>query len=313
MIGKIGATSPIIQAAQHGQNRNAIANEDPRSQGQVAKELSHAKQVAATEQSSHPQSSFTRQENPNQSTDTYQKPVPKETGSAEASIDPSKQSDPSTDAAVATHAKSTDDGSVNKEKTQTSNGRELDTQQIQQVQELKTRDREVRQHEQAHLAAAGQHAKGGPSFTFQQGPDGKRYAVGGEVQIDTSPVANDPQATIQKAQQIQAAASAPAEPSSQDRKVAAQAAQMASQARVELAQQVIEERKQTTQAKEQKTEDTKSTPREPVTNEGAGNSNTTVEKTKSHSSHAQQQAAVAYDNTQHNSANSRSNSVNITV
>jgi len=106
-----------------------------------------------------------------------------------------------------------------------------------QVDELKTRDREVRTHEQAHLAAAGPYAKGGPSFEYQQGPDGARYAIGGEVQIDTAPVSGDPEATLQKARVIRAAASAPAEPSGQDRAVAAQASQMEATARAELAQQ----------------------------------------------------------------------------
>ena len=44
-------------------------------------------------------------------------------------------------------------------------------------------DREERQHEQAHLSAAGGHARGGPSYQYETGPDGKRYAVGGEVSI----------------------------------------------------------------------------------------------------------------------------------
>ena len=89
------------------------------------------------------------------------------------------------------------------------------------VEQLKARDREVRAHEQAHLNAAGSVALGGPSFSFQTGPDGRRYAVGGEVAIDTSPVAGNPQATIAKAKQIQRAALAPAEPSAPDRQVAA--------------------------------------------------------------------------------------------
>jgi len=118
----------------------------------------------------------------------------------------------------------------------------LTEEQIQQLEELKARDQEVKMHEAAHLAAAGQHAKGGPTYDYQQGPDGKRYAVGGEVQIDTSKVPNDPEATIQKARQIRAAAMAPAEPSSQDRQVAAQAVQMESQARAELQKQQLEER-----------------------------------------------------------------------
>jgi len=104
-----------------------------------------------------------------------------------------------------------------------------------QVRELSERDREVRAHEQAHAAAAGGLAKGGPSFTYKRGPDGKQYAVGGEVQIDTSSVADDPQASIQKAQRIRSAALAPAQPSAQDRSVAAQAAKMEAEARSELA------------------------------------------------------------------------------
>lgn len=114
---------------------------------------------------------------------------------------------------------------------------ELTLEEHKQVEELKKRDQEVRLHEQAHLAAAGAHARGGPSFTYQKGPDGKMYAVGGEVPIDLSPVANDPQATIQKAAAIQRAALAPAEPSGPDRQVAAKAAALATKARQELTQQ----------------------------------------------------------------------------
>ena len=102
------------------------------------------------------------------------------------------------------------------------------------VAELAQTDRQVRAHEQAHLAAAGGLARG-VSFSFTTGPDGKQYAVGGEVSIDTSPVSGDPQATIQKAQQIRAAAGAPANPSGQDRAVAVQAAAMEAAARQELA------------------------------------------------------------------------------
>lgn len=116
-------------------------------------------------------------------------------------------------------------------------GSDLTEEEQEQVSELKSRDREVRSHEQAHLAAAGAYATGGPSYEYQQGPDGRRYAVGGEVGIDTSPVSGDPEATIQKAQQIRAAALAPASPSGQDQQVAAAATQMESQARAELSKQ----------------------------------------------------------------------------
>ncbi len=66
------------------------------------------------------------------------------------------------------------------------------------------------------------------------GPDGKRYAVGGHVKIEISEVPNNPEATIRKAQQIKTAALAPAEPSAQDQKIAAQASQMEAKARQEL-------------------------------------------------------------------------------
>ena len=66
------------------------------------------------------------------------------------------------------------------------------------------------------------------------GPDGRRYAVGGSVSIDTAPVKGDPEATIRKAQQIKAAASAPSDPSGQDRRVAAQADALRQQAEAEL-------------------------------------------------------------------------------
>lgn len=104
------------------------------------------------------------------------------------------------------------------------------------VEELKARDREVRAHEQAHMAAAGGHALGGPSYSYQTGPDGKRYAIGGEVKIDTSPVRDDPRATIAKAQAIRAAALAPADPSGADRAVAAAASKMEADAQRELAE-----------------------------------------------------------------------------
>lgn len=112
-------------------------------------------------------------------------------------------------------------------------GQRLDEAQLKELRELKARDREVRAHEQAHQAVGGQYA-GSVSFTFQRGPDGNQYAVGGEVSIDLSPVQGDPQATIEKMRTVRAAAMAPAEPSSQDRAVAAQAMQLMLQAQMEM-------------------------------------------------------------------------------
>jgi hypothetical protein len=109
--------------------------------------------------------------------------------------------------------------------------------QQKEIAELKETDRKVRAHEMAHLAAAGGLVRGGMSFSYKTGPDGVRYAVGGEVSIDTSPVADDPQATVRKAERIRRAALAPADPSPQDRKVATQADAMMRQAQMEEMQQ----------------------------------------------------------------------------
>jgi hypothetical protein len=113
---------------------------------------------------------------------------------------------------------------------------ERSPEEAQQTRQLKARDREVRMHEQAHLAAGGKYAQGGADFRFQRGPDGQLYAVGGEVQLDASKVPGDPEATLEKAETLARAALAPAEPSAQDLRVAAQARTMAAEARAELRQ-----------------------------------------------------------------------------
>ena len=108
------------------------------------------------------------------------------------------------------------------------------------VAELSARDREVRTHEQQHQSVGGQYA-GAASFSYQTGPDGVKYAVGGEVSIDISAVPNDPQATIDKMRTVKNAALAPAEPSAQDRSVASSANRMIMQAQADLAAQRAEE------------------------------------------------------------------------
>ena len=105
-----------------------------------------------------------------------------------------------------------------------------------EVRDLEQRDREVRAHEQAHASAGGPHT-GAPQYKLERGPDGQMYAVSGHVDVDTSKVSGDPAATIEKMSIVQRAALAPAEPSSQDRAVAAQAARTEAEARVELARE----------------------------------------------------------------------------
>ena len=104
---------------------------------------------------------------------------------------------------------------------------------LKEVRELKARDREVRTHEAAHIAAGSSVVRGGARLQYVRGPDGVLYATGGEVSIDTTK-ASTPEATLAKAETIRRAALAPAKPSAQDRSVAADAARMAMQARQEI-------------------------------------------------------------------------------
>jgi hypothetical protein len=115
----------------------------------------------------------------------------------------------------------------------------LSVEERRQVDLLQVTDRKVRAHELAHMAA-GAGLTGAASFTYQLGPDNQRYAVAGEVSIDISS-GGDPKETISRALQIRAAALAPADPSSQDRMVAALASKMENSARLELTNQAGEE------------------------------------------------------------------------
>lgn len=114
------------------------------------------------------------------------------------------------------------------------NGEQLDSQEIALLEQLKNADQSVRRHEAAHVAAGGSYVTKGASFSYATGPDGNRYAVAGEVSIDTSKE-REPQATLAKMRTVQRAALAPIDPSPQDRAVAAMAAQMASEAMLEIA------------------------------------------------------------------------------
>lgn len=103
-----------------------------------------------------------------------------------------------------------------------------------EIAELTKRDVEVKTHEQAHAAVGGSLAQS-PTYEYEKGPDGRRYAVDGEVSIDMSTVAGDPQATLTKMQKVYAAAMAPVQPSLADIRVAAQALQNISEAKQALA------------------------------------------------------------------------------
>lgn len=123
------------------------------------------------------------------------------------------------------------------------------------IDQLAARDREVRAHEQAHKTAGGALA-GAASYQYERGPDGVSYAVAGEVPIKLSSGSGDPEKDLAVARQVQQAALAPAEPSVQDRQVAAQAAQLEQQALQDIAelerQEAELERQQVELEREQK-------------------------------------------------------------
>ena len=54
------------------------------------------------------------------------------------------------------------------------NGQGLTEAEQEQVMALKRRDRQVKNHEQAHLSAGAGHIVQGAQYTFQQGPNGVR-------------------------------------------------------------------------------------------------------------------------------------------
>lgn len=153
---------------------------------------------------------------------TYEKPVPQSVQQLNTQNDAAKDNG--------------QDASAGKENAEDKQQQQAEQQQLT---ELKQRDAEVRAHEQAHASLGGQYASP-PQYEYERGPDGRRYAVGGEVSIDISE-ASTPEETIRKAQQVKAAALAPAEPSAQDLRVATEATQITLEARTEIASAKAEE------------------------------------------------------------------------
>lgn len=114
---------------------------------------------------------------------------------------------------------------------------ELNEDEKRVVLELQSRDAEVRAHEAAHQSGGA--ATGGASYTYQKGPDGRMYAIGGEVSISYGE-GSTPQETIANAQAVIASALAPADPSAQDLAVASSAMVMMIKAQQQLAQEAQE-------------------------------------------------------------------------
>ena len=96
------------------------------------------------------------------------------------------------------------------------------------VARLQQRDQQVRQEEKAHAAVAGDLA--GPiNYSYQRGPDGRQYAVGGSVSVQASSKSGDPEEAKRLSVRMAAAANAATNPSMQDYATARQAYAFGSQ------------------------------------------------------------------------------------
>ena len=111
---------------------------------------------------------------------------------------------------------------------------ELSEDEKRLVLDLQSRDAEVKAHESAHQSGGA--STGAATFSYQQGPDGKMYAIGGEVSISVKS-GSTPQETIANARAVMSAALAPADPSGQDQAVASSAAMMIAKAEQQIAKE----------------------------------------------------------------------------
>ena len=121
-----------------------------------------------------------------------------------------------------------------------SQANELSKDEERLVKDLASRDSEVKAHEAAHQSAGGG-MTGAASYSYQQGPDGKMYAIGGEVSI-SSPKGSTPEETIKNARQVVASAMAAGSPSPQHFAVASSARVMEIQAQQQKTKELQEQR-----------------------------------------------------------------------
>lgn len=245
------ATEPVITTATDitdtsaAQSYRAITGEDPSTSGQARQ--------ATAQQGAEPDAT----------------PQSTEPVAAEPEVGTTNQAEGETKESQSNSAQQRDKGI---------DGEELTEEEQAEVEDMKDRDAEVRTHENAHKSAGGQYAAA-PSYTYETGPDGKRYITDGEVSIDIGEE-SDPQDTITKMQVVKRAALAPAQPSAQDRQVYAEASQKEAQARQELNEQKQEEAQGSSESKAQSgTTGTQGTNPEPG-NQAAPNGTNAAEGTR---------------------------------
>lgn len=108
------------------------------------------------------------------------------------------------------------------------------------IARLKAAAQQALRNRAAQMAAGGAVVSNGATYAYSIGPDGQLYATGVTLSYDTTPVTDNPQATIQKMQRVRAAALASSTPTAADYAAAATATQVEMDARLELVRQMAE-------------------------------------------------------------------------
>lgn len=134
--------------------------------------------------------------------------------------------------------KKLDESSKKEQAEKSGSPKELSQDEKRLVGDLQARDLEVRAHEAAHQSGGA--STGGASYTYQQGPDGKMYAIGGEVSVSMGG-GSTPDEIIRNAQAVISSAMAPANPSGQDFSVASSARVMMMKAQQQKTKELQEE------------------------------------------------------------------------
>ncbi|MGN1393711.1 MAG: putative metalloprotease CJM1_0395 family protein [Succinivibrionaceae bacterium] len=183
---------------------------------------------------------------------------------------------------------------------------ELTEEERQKVQELKNREQEVRTHENQHKAVGGQYAQA-PSYTYENGPDGKKYIVDGEVQISISEE-KTPKQTIEKMKQVHKAALAPAQPSGADKSVASQAQQIMNKAQQELNRENQQTNKSENNEDSDKKDQKSTQNQENISRSIAHQNNVATEPTNTNSSSFKKLSAKTQEQIKQNIANTYHNS-----
>ncbi len=99
------------------------------------------------------------------------------------------------------------------------------------LDKLKARDSLVRGHETAHIMAAGGQATGPAQYTYQTGPDGRQYAIGGSVNIAVVSSPSSDEDAANQAATASRAAMANSEMSLCDMQVAMRASELSAKAK----------------------------------------------------------------------------------